>query len=282
MKKSIVAATCLVILLICVVLALGGSEETTSTESKGNTAIALKQKKKRVSKSQSSASISESSILEVINEARVEIERSPLEVAPLLVQIAASRAFDMKDREYLAAASPLGETVLSVAAQAGYQHLHIAEHRVRGKFTSLEELAQTLLDLEREDTHDLLAGYTEVGIAIDEFNGDSGEIVIVTVLAVPLSACEPVQVVLVEELAKNRGLLSQIGVNVEEVIDDAQEPLPSQSVEVEELIRLTRVLDDKVQQAIDSFKDCLRTFAKEVSRAPADDADAVVAQSVPQ
>ena len=212
-----------------------------------------------------SAKITEMAVLDLVNEARSEIKRPALTIHPALVQVAASRAFDMKDREYFSEVSPLGESVRTVASQAAYRHLHLAEYRLKGKFSNISELAEKILDLENPETQLLLAGYTETGIGIEKASDGSGELYLIQVLAVPLAACTAVDSVLTDELAKNRELLEQLGVDVEEALDVEFEREPSSEPDVEELIAVTRLLNENVSTAIDTYEGCIRKYLESVS-----------------
>lgn len=216
-------------------------------------------------KAQDPQQINEQSIFALINNFRDELNLELLTQSSTLVQIAATRAFDMRDREYSSAVSPLGETVESVAAQAGYKHLHIKETRIKGSFSGLSEFSAELLNPEHAYQKIFSAGYVQAGIAIGPGYESADEVIVVIILAVPVSACPRLNPVLLEELEKNKQLLQQLGVNFEEELDSDNPTEESLSAEVLELLEVTRLLNSNSIEATETYQDCLRTYSESVA-----------------
>ena len=210
--------------------------------------------------------LTEELLLQAVNVLREEYGLVPFQRNSALMQVAATRAYDMRDREYLADVSPIGESVSTVAAQAGYSFLHIGEIRMQAAVQDAAAVVSAWLEVEDDATALLSNGFRETGIAISAPFGNESEVLIVQVFGVPSTVCTPPQSVLQEEVNKNIQLLATLGYDFNDSLDS--EELADAPAEVVELFEVTTLLVENVDKAAKGYTACLADTAAAVKSRP--------------
>lgn len=111
------------------------------------------------------SSITEMSVLELMNQARVENNLPPLRVNETLFQVASDKADDMLQNNYFAHTSPKGITPWIWFEKEGYDYKFAGEN-LAINFSSAEAQQKAWMESETHRKNILDTNFSEVGIAV--------------------------------------------------------------------------------------------------------------------
>lgn len=262
MKKLFLVILCLLLATVLYWMAPSSSRDESLSSSKNvgqRDRVKRSAPVQRAKHKKAPLAVSAKEVLVAVNVLRAEYAAAPFKLSPALTQVAATRVFDMYDREYFAHVSPLGESVQSVAGAAGYSHLAIAENLAKGQYASPDEVIQEWLGNARHRKALLSQGYVESGVALKKLS--DGTFIISQVFGVPLKNCPQTDAVLAGEYRSNVKLLEKLGVSSESILtgNGQQEDAWSEySADIQELLGVTVMLRQAVEKNIAAHQACLR------------------------
>lgn len=111
------------------------------------------------------SSITEMSVLELVNQARIENGREPLAANEKLFKVASDKADDMIKNNYFAHTSPKGTTPWTWFEKEGYDYKFAGEN-LAINFSSAEDQQKAWMKSETHRKNILDANYREIGLAI--------------------------------------------------------------------------------------------------------------------